>query len=156
MNGNFKKLCDEPELRKYFQIYKQLSTQEGFLMYGNRVVIPGQLKNKILSIIHADHVGITRCKLMARSHVWWFGMNDNIEKKVRTLQNRGHKVIKSWPVSKCPWYRNHIDLLGTHKAKFVIVVDDYTKWIECFNLNNINLGNIMASLSEMFFKILST
>ncbi|KAJ8880371.1 hypothetical protein PR048_016840 [Dryococelus australis] len=51
-----------------------------------------------------DHVAITRSKLMARSYLWWFGMNDDIEIKVRTckvcqqVQNRGHKVIKSWPV----------------------------------------------------------
>ncbi|KAJ8874004.1 hypothetical protein PR048_024844 [Dryococelus australis] len=76
-----KKLCNEPELRKFFQIYKLLSIQECCLMYGNRIVIPGQLKNKILSITRADHVGITRCELMAISYVWWFGMNDDIEMK---------------------------------------------------------------------------
>ncbi|KAJ8886449.1 hypothetical protein PR048_012660, partial [Dryococelus australis] len=58
---------------------------KGCLMYRNGVVIPGQLKNK-MSIIHADHVGITRCKLMARSYVWWFGINDDIEMKVRTCK----------------------------------------------------------------------
>ncbi|KAJ8879253.1 hypothetical protein PR048_019859 [Dryococelus australis] len=86
---------------------------KGCLMYGNRVGIPGQLKNK-MSIIHADHVGITRCKLM-QDHI------------------------------SCG-----LELLDTRKATFLIVVDDYTKWIECFILNNTNLGNIIASLSECF------
>ncbi|KAJ8896471.1 hypothetical protein PR048_001815, partial [Dryococelus australis] len=79
----------------------------------NRVVIPGQLKNKVLSIIHADHEGITRCKLMTISYIWWFGINDDIEMKT------------CW--------------IPTHKTKFLIAVDDYTKWIECFILNNTNL-----------------
>ncbi|KAJ8877545.1 hypothetical protein PR048_022000, partial [Dryococelus australis] len=71
MNGNFKRLRNEPELRKYFKIYKLLSIPEDSLISNS-----WSIENK-MSIIHADHVGITRCKLMERSYVWWFVMNDD-------------------------------------------------------------------------------
>ncbi|KAJ8866092.1 hypothetical protein PR048_033616 [Dryococelus australis] len=101
----------------------------------------------MLSIIHPYHVGITRYKLMTRPYVWWFGMNDNIVMKVRTcklyqqVHNRGHEISLAY---------NSYRLFDTHKATFLIAVVDYTKWIECFILDNTNLGNIIVSLSECF------
>ncbi|KAJ8873378.1 hypothetical protein PR048_027014 [Dryococelus australis] len=69
-------------------------------------LILGKVLDRVISVIHADHLGITRCKLMARSYVWLFGLNDDKEMSVRSCK--------------------------------------------CFILNNVNVGNVIANVSECF------
>ena len=47
--------------------------------WGNRVIIPFHLRNKILRELHENHPGIVRMKALAR-YVWWAGMDIEIEK----------------------------------------------------------------------------
>ena len=76
-------------------------------------------------------------KGMARSHVWWPGLDGNIEDTVRRCQQciKTRKAppvapLFSWSWPTAPWQRIHIDFT-THQANhYLVVVDAHSKWPE--------------------------
>ena len=52
-----------------------------------RVVVPFKLRNKVLCELHKGHCGIVRKKALARSYVWWVGLDDDIANMVKDVQS---------------------------------------------------------------------
>ena len=129
--------CSDPELKLYFRRRHELSVEQGCLMWGVRVIIPPTLQQPILSELHTAYPGVARMKGMARSHVWWPGLDSNIEDTARRCQQciKTRKTPPaaplfpwSWPT--VPWQRIHIDF-ATHQANhYLVVVDAHSKWPE--------------------------
>ena len=71
-------------LRQYAQRSMEISTQDGCLLWGSRIVVPPQGRAKILGELHTSHPGISRIKVFARSYVWWPNMDTYIERLVHS------------------------------------------------------------------------
>lgn len=67
---------------------------------GSRVVIPppGHVK-----VIYAGHPGISRMKSLARSYVWWPGIDDELESKVKNYQQCQQNQKSPQPVPMHTW-----------------------------------------------------
>ena len=79
-------------------------------MFGDRVVVPNIFQKKILQQFHRGHPGICRMKSIARSYVYWPGIDKEIEDFVKscspcaiTAKTPTKTTLESWP-----WYgQNH-------------------------------------------------
>ena len=71
-------------LKTFYQQRDQLSTDQGCLLWGTRVVIPDHevLQVCLLNELHYTHPGIVKMKILARSYMWWPKMDQNIEEIV--------------------------------------------------------------------------
>ena len=58
-------------LRPYSRRKDELTTEQGCLLWGSRVIIPVRLHSKLLEDVHSGHPGIVRMKSIARSYFWW-------------------------------------------------------------------------------------
>ena len=71
-----------------FKAYKvhadELSTYDGCILWGTRLVVPPQVRSKVLEVIHDTHPGIVKMKAIARSYVWWPNIDAQIEEKARS------------------------------------------------------------------------
>ncbi|UYV85139.1 K02A2.6-like, partial [Cordylochernes scorpioides] len=102
----------------------------------NRMVIPKSLHERVLQILHESHAGTNKMKMMARSSIWWPGMDSSIEiitKNCRTcLSNESlpPQRTESWPKYAGPWRRVHMDYFNFKNKLFLLAVDSFSSWVE--------------------------
>ncbi|XP_026569427.1 uncharacterized protein K02A2.6-like, partial [Pseudonaja textilis] len=142
-----------------FKIRKQeLSSLQGCLLWGTRVVIPATLRVPILKVLHEGHPGIVRMKALARSYVWWPGMDAQISSWVSSCQpcqttrpTPPAATPTRWESAGGPWSRLHIDLAGpVHGRTFLVLVDSYSKWIDLALLPSTTTQAIVKALTRLF------
>ena len=122
-------------LKPYYYRQSELSVEEDCLLWGSRVIVPFSLREQVLQELHHSHFEINRLKSMARSHVWWPGLDKALENLVSSC-SRCQAVRNSPPVAPLhpwcwptrPWQRIHIDFAGPLLGRsYLIVVDVYSK-----------------------------
>jgi hypothetical protein len=137
--GDYTLLPDEYQKR-----LNSLSISKNCILYGDRVIIPKKLRPIMLEILHKFHIGIVKCKALARSYVYWPKIDEQIETMIKQCETCAHYAKMPnkvptipWPSAQKPWSRIHIDFAGPFKGRtFLIVVDSYSKWIEVFDTKN--------------------
>ncbi|KAL5499597.1 hypothetical protein EMCRGX_G011045 [Ephydatia muelleri] len=125
-------------LLSFWQRRMELSTHDGCILWGNRVVVPEKGRNYVLQELHGGHPGISRMKSLSRTFVWWPGIDKDIEMLVSKCPQcqaaRPSPPVAplqpwSWPTR--PWARLHIDYAGPVEGQMLLVViDAHSKWIE--------------------------
>ena len=83
-------------------------------------------------------VVVIKMKGLARCHIWWPGIDKDIEEITRScegclLMKRNPKLtpLHPWEFPEGPWRRIHIDFAGPFENRMLLVaVDAYSKWPE--------------------------
>ena len=73
-------------LKPYWIRCSELTTECGCLLWGARIIIPTKLRKVIQEELHVGHPGIVCMKAIARSYVWWPGVDKDIENQVKTCK----------------------------------------------------------------------
>eukprot|EP00731_Ephydatia_muelleri_P034546 Em0065g7a len=116
------------DLKPYQSRQAELGTEGGCLLWGIRVVVPQALQSKVLGELHKNHPGVVRMKALARSYVWWLGLDNDIEHHVKNCQ-------------PCQ----------TGKM-FLLVVDAHSKWPEVVSMTT---TSAQCTIEELRRKIRS-
>lgn len=123
-------------LKQYYVKRNELSLEGGGVMLGTKVVIPETLRKFILQMLHEDHNGIVRTKMLARSVLWWPGLQEDLEQLVNTcaicqaVQKENERNLVSWPKAENVFERVHLDFFFKDNKTFLLVVDSKSKWID--------------------------
>ena len=112
----------------------------------------------MLKTLHEGHPGIQRMKAVARSYMWWNGLDQEIEKQAKSCKPcQEHKPnppaaplhIWQWPTT--PMKRIHIDFAGPFQGKmFFIMVDAHSKWPEVIIMSSTTSEKTIEALSSFF------
>jgi len=134
---------DIPEaVRQYWPMQSSLTVDGNLILCGSRLVIPGSMRKATLQQLHDSHQGIHRTKARARQIVYWPGIDNDIERVVKScadcqlhLPSHGKEPYMARPAPSRPFEQIHADLFSFAGQQFLVVVDGYSSWpwVFCFN-----------------------
>lgn len=146
-----------PLVLPFFSKRREISVDEGCLLWGSRIIIPECARKDILQTLHISHPGIVKMKTLARQYVYWPGIDKDIEAlvgKCQACQETRADPPRSthpWERAEKPWCRLHIDHAGPFQGKlFLIVVDSFSRWMDVSVVSSTASGPTIARLRELF------
>ncbi|KAL5496662.1 hypothetical protein EMCRGX_G012995 [Ephydatia muelleri] len=145
-------------LQPYWTRRGELTVECGCLLWGVRAVVPRKLQQQVLKELHDGHPGMVRMKNLARSYVWWPGLDSNIEELVKscpqcqeTKSAPPKAPLHPWVWPSKPWERIHVDFAGPFLGKmFFIIVDAHSKWPEVIPMSTTTSLATVAELTRLF------
>lgn len=151
------KITDE-SFHPYMHRRNELSIHKGCILWGSHVVIPPDRRQQVISLLHANHPGMTAMKAYARSYIWWPKMDGEIETCVKhchtcQIHRNNPKVAPRQiiPATENPWSKLHIDFAGPYKSKiFLMVVDSMSKWLEVEIVKTTSSAEVIRCLRKLF------
>jgi transposase InsO family protein len=122
---------DGPKL--YVAIQHELCVIGQVVLRGNRLVIPINMRSKVIALAHEGHLGIVGTKQNLRSKVWWPGMEKAAEVFCKschgcqiTSKDPSPEPIRSTKLPSGPWQDIAADYLGPlPNGDYILVVIDY-------------------------------
>ena len=150
-----------PEVFKpYHSRQHEIGLESGCLMWGIRVIVPRSLQRRVLESLHEAHPGATRMKAVARSYLWWSGLDKDIEDQAKAClacqeQKSSPAVapLHPWIWPTAPWKRVHVDFAGPFLDKmFLVIVDAHSKWPEVIPMSSTTAPKTIAALQTLFAK----
>lgn len=122
-----------------------------------RVIIPDVHRKRMLDLLHDTHPGISKMKAVARCHIWWPKLDQDIEEMAShcvacqmTAKLPPTTPLQSWIWPKAPWERIHIDFAQKDQGQYLIVVDSFSKWLEVIKMPSTTSANTIDALQRLF------
>uniref|UniRef100_A0A1B0GGX2 RNA-directed DNA polymerase n=1 Tax=Lutzomyia longipalpis TaxID=7200 RepID=A0A1B0GGX2_LUTLO len=147
----------EGSFKKYDKFKNAFSVDNGVVYLGHRVVVPKNLREKVLKLIHEGHDGVVRMKSIARGCVWWPDIEAHIEQTVRMCEacqviapKPRNVSLTRWTDTSYPYERIHIDFFFWNSMIFLIIVDDFSKFIDVKYLKKSDVWSTIEALQSNF------
>ena len=145
------------EVRQYWDSKDQLTILDGIIYKGCRIVIPPSLRMDMLKLIHKSHLGMTKCKQRGREVMFWPNMNSDIENMIRDCsacaeyQNQqAAEPLKPTPTPDLPYSMVGSDLFDFENKKYVLIVDDYSKYMDVVELSQTTSSSVINAMKSVF------
>ena len=114
------------------------------VLKANRVIVPVKLKDRVMQMLHSEHMDISKTKNLARYYVWWPEIDEDIECLVQSCEpcqlnknDPDKHSFHSLQYPSKPWERIHIDFCCPFRNHmYLIVVDAYSKWPEVIRMSS--------------------
>ena len=109
-------------------------------------------------MLHESHVGIVQMKSIARSYVWWPGLDGDLDVLMKSCQPcqetqnaTAVAPLNPWLWQSRPWARIHIDFASPFfNLMFLIIVDAHSKWPKVVEMKTTTSSQMIVELQKMF------
>ena len=144
-------------LRPYFHCRDELSSQEGLIYRGERVVIPTALRKEMMKRIHSSHIGVEGCLRRARVSLYWPGMDAQLKDYIQSCETclaTGAKQQKetmiAHDVKDRPWSKVGLDLFEFNKKNYLVTVDYFSNFVEVDRLEHTKSSDVIHKVKAHF------
>ena len=120
--------------RRYWDFRDKLSTDDGMLLKGPRLIIPGELQEEYLSRLHEGHLSANKVQENAKQHMYWTGIDADIEDYTKRCQEciKRSQVPKEplqpHDIPEGPWRKLGIDYFAFDGSSYVLICDYFSKF----------------------------
>ena len=142
--------------RAYWDFRDELSTDDGLLLKGPRIVIPSCLREEYLERLHYGHLSASKIQENARQHLYWPGLDADITDFVRRCQEcikKAHppkEPLQAHDVPTQPWERIAMDHFYQNGRLYLLVCDYFSKFPFIFQTKSTSFAYIKEQLEELF------
>ena len=148
----------DPVLNPFFVRRDEITLQSGCLMWGIRVIVPPKLRPQVLEELQQGHMGVVKMKALARSYIWWPGIDKEIELTAKscsgfqlTQREPSTVPVHPWEWPSLPWQRIHIDFAGPFlNSMFLVIVDAHSRWLEIERMTTTTSAKTIEALQNLF------
>ena len=143
-------------LKPYWCVRSEFSLHNTLLMHADRIVIPTCLQQDMLSRIHQGHQGIVKCRLRARTSVWWSGISKQINEMIQNCKTCCQNFqIQSEPMipttlPQRPWEKIGTDLFELKGKSYLLLVDYFSRYIAVVKLTCTTTKSVVAAMKPLF------
>lgn len=152
---NFKRLPDT--IKRFFQIRHELSIDNDLIFYGDRIIIPKNLRLQMLQKLHEGHLGINKCRIRANQSIYWPSISRDIVDYVNNCHiclkfknNNPRLPMLSHDIPKRPWQKICGDICEYKGKIYLALIDYYPKWIELKSLRYKTAQEVSRVLMKIF------
>ena len=120
--------------RRYWDFRDKLSTDDGMLLKGPRLIIPGELQEEYLSHLHEGHLSASKVQENAKQHMYWTGIDADIKDYTKRCQEciKRSQVAKEplqpHDIPEGPWRKLGIDYFAFDGNSYVLICDCFSKF----------------------------
>ena len=118
--------------------------------------MPKDLQKPTLEKIHAGHQGILRCRLRAKTSVWWPGISRDIEavnSSCPTCSRENHprkEPMIPTPLPDYPWQKIGTDLFHYKGNTYLVLIDYFSRYPEVHKLQSTTSYSIINAMKTVF------
>ena len=152
------KQCEE-SIRSFFSFRDDLSIVNGLVLKNMAVVIPKDLQQKTLQILHQSHMGITKTQQRAKGNVFWPGITNEISAYLAgchacaKFQDKQQKEPHSADVASTkPWTHLAMDNFEYQGQLYLLLVDRFTKFAVVRCCHRLTTAETTKQLLQIFFR----
>ena len=146
-----------PALKPYFGYRDELTTHDGLVLRGPRVVIPASMRKEMKERVHCGHVGINSSIRKAKDLIFWPGMSKEIRQFVESCsvcvsmpdqQPKEPLIVHEIPSR--PWEKVATDLFTVNNKNYLITVDYFSNFFEIDYLPDTTSDTVIKKLKQHF------
>lgn len=130
---------------------------DGVIFNDERLVVPRNLKNKFLTLLHLGHFGITKAVAEASELYYWPSMNSDVINFVKNCAicekfqaNNRHETLMSIELPKNVFEVLGIDFAELKGESFIILVDNLSKWLEISKVSSHHAKTVINAVKPIF------
>ena len=128
-------------IKPFWNLREALSlTEDGVVLYGDRVVIPKLLQERALEVLHAAHQGASGMEARAQTVVFWPGISSDIQRvriecsiccKNAPSQSKLPASVPDIPST--PFESVFADFFDVSNHRYLVAGDRLSGWVEVFS-----------------------
>ena len=142
--------------RAYWDFRDELSLDNGLLLKGPRIVIPGCLHEEYLQRLHQGHLSATKVQQNARQHLYWPRLDADIIDYTRRCQEcikrslPPKEPLQAHDVPEQPWECIAMDYFYASGKLYILICDYFSKFPFLFQMKSTSWANLKHHLTELF------
>ena len=151
--------CDKKnlltDLHEFWNHREALSIKSRLITCGNRIIVPKEIRPKMLQYIHEGHQGKEKCLLWARNMVFWPKMTYDIQELIERCiicqeQGKSQSIIGiTQELPSFLWHTLTTDIFYWKKMDFLIVTGVFSKYFLVRKLANSTSAAVCAEIATI-------
>ena len=145
------------QVRSYFTFKEEISSLDGLLFKGQRLIVTTKLRHRTLQVLHRSHIGITKTQERARTTFYWPGMDRTVKDTCQTSKicleqsNKQEKInLGLVPDSSEAWDSVACYLFEFKGKIYLIVACRFSSYIVVREVKNHSTEETIDQFSSIF------
>ena len=144
-------------IREYWPYRDEITTMNGLLYRGTRIIIPIVMRPAMTTRAHASHMGIQYTVNTAKEIMFWPRMSSDLKEAVQKCSvcedykpAQQNEELMTHPIAKFPWQAVASDCFELEGKKHIVIVDLYSDYIEYAPLKDMSSKALIDVLRPIF------